>query len=151
MENLFSFLGSHLQWVWLAIAILCLIIEGLTLSLTTLWFGISAFIMIFISLAPIPFPVQLLIFFIISLVLLFSTRPFVKKKLSLKRIKTNYETVLGKTAIVIKDISQFDKGKIKINGMEWTAAVNDAVTLKKDDKCVIEKIEGVTAYVKPLV
>ena len=151
MDSIISVLADNLPWVWVAVTIICVVIESLTLSLTTIWFGISGFLMVFLAFTPLPFPAQLFIFVAVALVLLIFTRPIVKQKLSQKKIATNYERIIGQIALVTKKITALDKGAVKINGMEWTAAVNDAVTLKKDDKCVIEKIEGVTAYVKPLV
>ena len=49
-----------------------------------------------------------------------------------------------------RKITALEKGSIKINGMEWTAAVKDDVTLEEGSKCIIEEIAGVTAYVKEI-
>ena len=84
------------------------------------------------------------------LILLIFSRPLVQKKLSQKKITTNYERVIGQIAVVTKKITAIDKGAIKINGMEWTAAVRENITLEKGSKCVIEEIAGVTAYVKQI-
>ena len=148
MENIINVLGNNLPWIWVAITVICIFIETMTLSLTTIWFGISAFIMVFIAFSPIPFVAQLTIFVVVALILLIFTRPIVKKKLNQKKIATNYERIIGQIAIVSKAVSLMDKGTIKINGMEWTAAVSEDINLEEGSKCVIEKIEGVTAYVK---
>ena len=150
MENVIEVLGNNIPWIWVAITIICIVIETLTLSLTTIWFAISAFIMVFIAFTPIPFTVQAFIFTIVSLLLLIFTRPFLKKKLNQKKIATNYERVIGQVAVVTKKITVLDKGSIKINGMEWTAAVKEDVVLEEGSKCTIEEIEGVTAYVKQI-
>ena len=47
-----------------------------------------------------------------------------------------------------KKITALDKGAVKINGMEWTAAVREDIVLEEGSKCIIEEIAGVTAYVK---
>lgn len=150
MDNIMTILSNNLPWFWVAITVICVVIETMTLALTTIWFGISAFVMVFLAFLPIPFAIQLFIFVVLSLILLIFTRPLVQKKLSQKKITTNYERVIGQIAVVTKKITAIDKGAIKINGMEWTAAVRENITLEKGSKCVIEEIAGVTAYVKQI-
>lgn len=151
MDSIVSVLRDNLPWVWVAVTIICVVIESLTLSLTTIWFGISAFVMVFLAFTPLPFSAQLFIFVVLATVLLLFTRPVVKKKLNQKKIATNYERVIGQIAVVTKKITALDKGSIKINGMEWTAAVKGDITLEEGSKCIIEEIAGVTAYVKEIV
>ena len=143
-------LSNNLPWVWVAVTIICVVIESLTLALTTIWFGISAFVMVFLAFTPMPFVAQLFIFVAIAMVLLIFTRPIVKKKLSQKQIATNYERVIGQIAVVTKKLTALEKGSVKINGMEWTAAVKEDIVLEKGSKCIIEEIAGVTAYVKEI-
>ena len=150
MDSIIQVLSDNLPWVWVAVTIICVVIESLTLALTTIWFGISAFVMVFLAFTPLPFVAQLFIFVALAMALLIFTRPVVKKKLSQKQIATNYERIIGQIAVVTKKITALDKGSIKINGMEWTAAVKEDITLEKGSKCIIEEIAGVTAYVKQI-
>ena len=150
MDSIISVLADNLPWVWVAVTIICVVIESLTLSLTTIWFGISSFVLVFLAFTPIPFGAQLFIFVALALVLLIFTRPFVKKKLNQKKIATNYERIIGQIALVTKKITALDKGAIKINGMEWTAAVKEDITLEEGSKCIIDEIAGVTVYVKQI-
>ena len=150
MASIIQVLSNNLPWVWVAVTIICVVIESLTLSLTTIWFGISSFLLVFLAFTPIPFGAQLFIFVALSLVLLIFTRPVVKKKLNKKQIATNYERIIGQIAVVTKKITALDKGSVKINGMEWTAAVKEDITLEKGSKCIIEEIAGVTAYVNKI-
>ena len=148
MDSIISVLRDNLPWFWVAVTIICVVIESLTLALTTIWFGISAFVMVFLAFTPLPFPAQLFIFVALALVLLIFTRPVVKQKINQKKIATNYERVIGQIAVVTKKITALDKGAIKLNGMEWTAAVREDIVLEEGSKCIVEEIAGVTAYVK---
>ena len=150
MNSIIQVLSNNLPWVWVAVTIICVVIESLTLSLTTIWLGISSFVLVFLAFTPIPFGAQLFIFVVLSLVLLIFTRPVVKKKLNQRKIATNYERIIGQIALVTKKITALDKGSVKINGMEWTAAVKEDITLEEGSKCIIEEIAGVTAYVKQI-
>lgn len=150
MDSIITVLGNNLPWVWIAITVICIVIETMTFALTTIWFAISAFVMVFLAFTPIPFPIQLFIFVVLSMILLIFTRPILQKKLNQKKIATNYERIIGQIAVVTKKITSLDKGAIKINGMEWTAAIKEDVVLEEGSKCVIEEIAGVTAYVKKI-
>ena len=150
MDSIISVLRDNLPWFWVAVTIICVVIESLTLALTTIWFGISAFVMVFLAFTPLPFPAQLFIFVALAMVLLIFTRPVVKQKINQKKIATNYERVIGQIAVVTKKITALEKGSVKINGMEWTAAVREDVVLEEGSKCIVEEIAGVTAYVKSI-
>ena len=116
-------------------------------GLTTIWFALGSLVMIPLSLLPIPFVIQIVIFLVISVVLLIFTRPFAVKKLKANREKTNVDALIGKKALVVKDISEFEKGEVKIDGIVWTARSDDAVSIKAGEECFLLRVEGATAVV----
>ncbi|EPF28091.1 NfeD family protein [Treponema medium] len=143
-------LALYTPWFWFAIAVICAVIEGLTLGLTTVWFSLSAILMIFISMLHPPFYVQCVLFALVALLLLFFTRPIALKLLHAKREKTNADSLIGKKALVLQTITEWEKGQVKINGIVWTAASVDGAAIPAGDECIIEKIEGVTLIVKKI-
>ena len=148
MENISQLILGNLPWFWVAVTVICILIESFTMGLTTIWFGCGAFVMIFISLTPLPFKWQLLLFAVISCALLFSTRPLALKKLQSKRVATNTDALIGKKALVTEAIEPLKKGAVKINGIEWTAKTADDTPLAPGIECVITAIEGATAIVQ---
>ncbi len=150
MLELSMFLALYTPWFWFGVAVVCAIIEGITLGLTTIWFALSAVVMIFISLLQPPFYVQCVLFALIALLLLFFTRPFAIKFLHAKREKTNADSLIGKKAVVLQAVTEREKGQVKINGAVWTAASVDGADIPAGDECIIEKIEGVTLIVKKI-
>ena len=148
--QLSMFLAFYTPWFWFGIAVICAIIEGMTLGLTTVWFALSAVLMIFISMLQPPFYVQCVLFALVALLLLFFTRPIALKFLHAKREKTNADSLIGKKALVLQTITEFEKGQVKINGIVWTAASIDGAVIPAGDECIIEKIEGVTLIVKEM-
>lgn len=148
MNDISQFIINNLPWFWVAVTVICIVIEAFTMGLTTIWFGISSALMIFISMTHIGFKWQLLLFVVISCVLLFSTRPFAIKKLDSRKIKTNSDALIGKKALVTETIEPLKKGAIKINGIEWTAATADESTIEKGVECIITGIQGATAVVR---
>jgi len=147
---LFDFGYIETRWVWVALVVVFAVIEAFTLGLTTIWFAISAFVMVFLSFLKIPLPVQIIIFLLISGVLLYFTRPLAVKKFKTGRVKTNVESLAGMHALVTKQISEFDRGEVKLNGQFWTARSEDGSTIKEGTKCEVVRIEGVQAIVRIL-
>jgi len=136
------------RWVWVALTVLFTIIEVFTFGLTTVWFAIAALVMVFLSFLPITLVFQVLIFLVISAVLLLFTRPIAVKKFKIGKEKTNVDSLIGKTALVTKAISEFESGEVKLNGVIWTAKTEDGSTLALNSKCEVVRIEGVHAIVK---
>jgi putative membrane protein len=150
MIELSMIIALYTPWFWFGIAVLCAVIEGMTLGLTTVWFSLSAVLMIFVSMFHPPFYLQCLLFALIALLLLFFTRPLALKLLHTKREKTNADSLIGKKALVLQTITEFEKGQVKINGIVWTAASIGNAEIPAGDECIIEKIEGVTLIVKKI-
>ena len=146
-----NLLLEYLPWFWLFLVILFTAIEVATFGLTTIWFALGALVMLFLSPLPIPFLWQILLFLIISSVLLIFTRPVVVKKLKVGGEKTNTDSLIGEKAFVIKTITEFEKGLVKIHGMEWSARSVDGKCLAKDSTCIVERIEGVTLVVGKVI
>ncbi|AIW90266.1 membrane protein [Treponema sp. OMZ 838] len=150
MIELSMLLALYTPWFWFGIAVICAVIEGMTLGLTTVWFSLSAVLMIFISMLHPPFYAQCILFALVALLLLFFTRPIALKFLHTKRVKTNADSLIGKKALVLQTITEFEKGQVKINGMVWTAASTGGADIPTGEECIIEKIEGVTLIVKKI-
>ena len=138
---------NNLPWFWLSMVIIFTVIEVFTAGLTTIWFAIGSVPMIFLSYLPIPFLYQVLLMLVISIVLLIFTRPFAVKKLNANKEKTNVEALIGKSALVTKKITKFEKGEVKIDGKIWTAKSISDEDLEEGTECLLQNIEGVTAIV----
>lgn len=147
MIFMMNFILQNMPWFWLGMAIIFTLIEVFTAGLTTIWFAIGSIPMIFLSFLPIPFLYQVLIMLVISIVLLIFTRPFFVKKLNANKEKTNVDALIGKTALVTKKITKFEKGEVKIDGKIWTAKSVSDEDLEEGTECLLQSIEGVTAIV----
>lgn len=150
-NNTMTFLLNIIPWFWVAVLVICLAIESITSSLTTIWFALSAFIMIFLSLLPIPLFVQGIIFTLFSLVFLFFTRPLVIKKFRTKSA-TNSDRFIGMKIIIDKELSLQQKSTTKIYGVTWTVKLtqNKDIIVPANSECIIKEIEGNTFIVEPV-
>ncbi|HKM00017.1 MAG TPA: NfeD family protein [Mobilitalea sp.] len=135
---------------WLILLALLLVIEIITLGLTTTWFAGGALVAFIVSLFYDNLFLEIVLFFVISLLLLYFTRPLVIKYFNPKRIKTNYEGVIGKEALVTILIDNINaSGQVIVDGQEWTArSTNDSI-IEKGIKVEVLKISGVKLIVQP--
>jgi len=142
-------MGSIMMWIWLAIVIVCVVVELATTSLTTIWFALSGVLMIFLSKFGIPLYWQILVFLLVAFALLFFTRPLVLKKIKVQ--KTNVNAMEGKKVVVTKKITELDKGTVKLSGVTWNAKSSDpSVEIEKETLCEIVEVAGSTLVVKPV-
>lgn len=143
---------NNLMWFWLGVMLLCVVIEAATFALTTVWGAISAFVMIFVSRTNMPLKWQLILFLVLTIVLVLTTRPFAVKKLKLGKDKTNVNSMEGQEVLVTKRISRFEKGEVKAkNGVIWSAKnadEQDESDISEGSVCKIVKVDGNTLSVK---
>jgi len=147
---LFDFGYVSIRWIWVALTIIFSLIEAFTFGLTTIWFALAAFVMVFLSFLPIPLVFQIIIFLAISATLLIFTRPVAIKKLKIGREKTNVDSLVGRHALVTKQIGEFERGEVKLNGQIWTARSDNDAKINEGTKCEVVRIEGVQAIVRVL-
>ncbi|MCR5467399.1 MAG: NfeD family protein, partial [Lachnospiraceae bacterium] len=77
--------------LWLILFIAFLAAETLTVGLTTIWFAGGALVALFVSLAVPNFWVQIAVFIVVSVVLLWAVRPFALKYMKPRKTETNYK------------------------------------------------------------
>lgn len=135
--------------LWLVIFVLMVVIELVTLGLATIWFAGGAVIAFILALLGVPLKAQIVVFFVASFLLLFSTRPIAMKHLNIKRTKTNVDELLGKHAVVTKEINNLKaEGQIMLNGIEWMARSEEDEIIPADTEVEVVEIKGVKAFVK---
>ena len=92
---------------------------------------------------------QTVIFIISSTILILVTKPFVKKFVDIKTTNTNAYSIIGKNALVIKEIDPIQSiGQIKVDGEVWSAESQNNEVIPKGSEVKVIAIEGVKAIVK---
>lgn len=135
---------------WLLLAAIFIVLEIISLGLTTIWFAGGAFIAAIAAACGANLAVQIVLFLVVSLVLLFVTRPIALAHLNANTEKTNAEALVGQKAVVLEEINNLkETGKAKINGMEWTArSSSDNEVIPTDSVVTIVDIRGVKLIVE---
>ena len=137
--------------IWLIIAGVCFVIEMMTAGFLVFWFGVGALLTMIVSLIVDNIILQTCIFIVSSTLLIFLTKPLVKKLYkSNKKVETNVYSIIGKKGIVTQDINEtHGVGQIKVAGEVWSAKTTDGSTIEKGTQIEIIKIDGVKAVVEP--
>lgn len=136
---------------WLVLLILCIGVEVLTLGLTTIWFGAGALVAILASLLYAPLPVQVALFLVVSLLLLYFTRPIAVRYFNRDRVKTNVQSMIGRQAIVISGIDNLQAaGQVTVSGQEWSArSWDDGTRIPAGAVVIVTAVSGVKLIVRP--
>ena len=141
---------SYITIAWLALLIILLIIEIITVGLTSIWAAGGALAALLLNILGVPLAGQIIVFFVVTFVLLYFTRPFAVKYINTQRVKTNYEGIIGKTIRITETVDNISQtGTAVVNGQEWTVrAEKDGDILEPDTLAKVVNIEGVKLIVR---
>ncbi len=140
----------NLTTIWLIVFVVCIVAEIISMGLTTIWFAGGALVAAVVSAFGAPLWLQIALFAVVSLVLLYFTRPIAVKYSNKDRVKTNAESLVGKQAIVISEIDNLQGiGQVTVGGQEWTArTTQEGISLPVGSVVVIRAISGVKLMVE---
>lgn len=140
-------IGNSMNLIWLVAMVACIILEVSTVSLTCIWFALGALAALIASLCGAPLWLQVVWFFVVSILSLIATRPLVKKFNS-KTTPTNADMVIGQTCVVMEPISNLSEtGAVKVGGKVWTARSEDGSVFAPGECVIAVRIEGVKLIV----
>ncbi len=135
--------------IWLLIAILFFILEMMGPGFLLFWVGVGALITMVVSLFVDSIAIQIGVWVISSIALLFCTRPFANKFAKTDTTVTNAKSIIGKTGIVTKEINPMkETGQIKVNGEVWSAKSSKENVIEEGAQIIILNIDGVKAIVE---
>ena len=135
--------------IWLLLAGLFFIGEMITVGFLIFWLGIGALLAMIVSFFTTNIIIQTAVFVISSIILILATKPFVKRFVDVKKTNTNVYSIIGKKALVIKEIDPINaKGQIKVNSEIWSAESENGEKIEEGSEVEIIKINGVKTIVK---
>lgn len=137
--------------LWLALFLVLVVVEGLTVGLICIWFALGALAGMIASFLTESFIIQLVVFILVSLLCMLLLRPFAQKLLHSRKSPTNADRILGQTAVVTEEICNLDaRGQVKVLGQCWTARAANGEVIPADSLVKVLRIEGVKVLVEPI-
>ncbi len=142
-----------MEWVypvlWLVLIILFVVLEAATVQLVSIWMAVGSLAALLPAVLGMPVLIQIAVFLIVSVLCLISTRPFVQKVLSVKKIHTNADRVIGKIGLVTETIDNgLEEGRVMVDGSSWKAKNADDAVLEAGTRVLVKAIQGVTLIVE---
>ena len=135
---------------WLGAAVIFVVIEIITMGLTTIWFAGGALVGAVMAAFSLPLWSQIIAFVIVSVILLILTRPWALKYLNSRTVRTNADSLIGQTALVKETINNMEsKGLVQLNGQDWTARSFEAgEIIPEGSEVIVKEIRGVKLIVE---
>ena len=139
-----------MNMVWLAAAIILLIVEGLAPGLVSIWFALGALAAMVSAMLGAPLWLQLVWFALVSVVSLILTRPLAKRYVNARAVRTNADMAIGQDCVVTEAIDNvLGRGAVSVGGKIWTARMREADgKAEKGAVLRVVRIEGVKLIVE---
>jgi len=143
---------NHIVYIWLALAIILIIVEIVTPGGFVLaCIGISCIASGAASYLGFNVTIQIITFSITALTLFFGIRPFFSKYFmqSAHRIKTNVEALVGRTGLVSERIDPAtNKGRVLLGGEDWKGLSESDQVIDVGEKVIVVKVDGAKLIVQ---
>lgn len=135
---------------WLAAMVVFILAEAMTVTLVSIWFAAGALAAIVVALLGGGLTLQVTVFLITATALLLCLRSVVRKHFTPKLVRTNIDSVVGSTGIVITPVNNIAAlGQVQIGGVEWSARSTNGSHLPAGATVKVDRIEGVKVFVSP--
>ena len=133
-------------WVWIGVFVIMVIAEAATcVSLTSIWFAFGALAAIIPAAFGAPVWIQIICFAAVGFITIATLRPYMKKYISPKVVKSGLEEIVGKTAVAVEEISK-TSGVVTVDGQLWTARTSGE-PIDAEEECTIVKMDGIKLIV----
>ena len=144
MENI-------MVWIWLAVTVIAIVVELITPELVSLWFAIGGVVGVVFSFIPgLPWWGEVIIFAVVSMVLLLSVRPVVKKYFNQKKTATNVDRIIGKEVRMLTQADFDNLGSAKIGDVVWSVKSENETSLHENEIVEIVAVEGNKLIARPV-
>ena len=135
---------------WLVAMVIFIAAEAMTVSLVSIWFAAGALGAIIVALTGGGLAFQVTVFLALAIVLLFCLRGIVRKHFTPRITRTNVDSVIGATGVVVTPVNNIAAlGQVRIGGVEWSARSTDNSHIPAGTLVKVDRVEGVKVFVSP--
>ena len=135
--------------VWGIVAVAALLLEIATVgAMTSIWFAVGALIALVLALLKIGTMIQLIVFIVVSVASFIIIRPMAANYLRGNIVPTNYDSLIGSTVKVSKEITTDTWGEVTVSGMTWSAVEVNGNAVEVGSHVKVLAIEGAKLIVK---
>ena len=137
-------------YIWIAVICVAALVEAFTMQMVSIWFVAGGIVSLILYFCGVSYEIQIIVFIAVSIILLISLRKLCLKFL-LKNTdeKTNVDSLIGREAKLLKDISLGELGEVKLGDVVWTATTKDETPLSAGTLIKIVQVQGNKLIVQP--
>jgi len=133
---------------WLVAMVVFIAAEAMTVTLVSIWFALGALGAVIVALLGGGLILQVVVFLALAVALLLSLRSIVRKHFTPRITKTNIDSVIGATGIVITPVNNIAAlGQVQVGGVEWSARSTAGTHIPAGALVKVDRIEGVKVFV----
>lgn len=138
-------------WAWILSGLVLLGLELLLGSFYLLFLGLAAIIVGLIAMfgASGPLWLEWLLFIAFSTGLVLLLRKPLLGKFNIQSDSRDIDTLVGTAAVAVDTIPPGGIGKVDMRGTVWTAHNQGAAALAPGQRCRVERVEGLSLWVRP--
>lgn len=138
-------------WLWFCICIGSIVLEIATMtSLVSIWFALGAVFALGAYFLGLNFTVQIIVFFLTSILLVLLIRPLAARYTRGNTVATNADRLITMRTKLLVAITEDQHGELHVNGLTWNAVSVDGKPIKKDSLVEIVALEGSKVLVKKI-
>lgn len=134
--------------IWLALLIAFVVLEAVTVQLLSIWFAAGSLSALLVSLMGGPVWLQILVFFVVSIVLLALLWPLARKHVKARVVATNADALVGKICKVTEAIDPLEGGRVKVGDVTWSARCENTDAIPAGEQVKILRIQGAKVIVE---
>lgn len=137
-------------WLWATVGIALLVVEMVTPGgLFALFFGIAALAVGALEAVGVAGPawLQWLLFAALSLVLVTVVRGRMRGALAARHGPV--DALVGETAVLLEDLPPQGVARAELRGAPWEARSAVGALLVRGQRCRVERVEGLTLWIRP--
>jgi inner membrane protein len=141
-----------LWWYWILLGLVLVVLElAAPGGFYFIFFGIGALVVGLLAVLEMAGPewAQILLFSLLSLLSLVLFRSRMLGKLQGNKRATDMDTLVGEVGTLAEELPAGGVGRVELRGTAWSARNTSGVTLKRGERCVVVRVEGLTLYVGP--
>jgi len=139
-------------WAWIILGIVCMAIEvHFTHDFSLFCVGASAFIVAAIAMITggAPHWSQWILFAALSVIILLAVRkPLLGRFQAHRGHDADFQYLIGEVATPDDDLPANAVGRAELRGSSWSARNGEGVGLLKGQRCRVERVEGLTVWLK---
>jgi len=136
-------------YIWFILGIILLIFEALTPEFIIGSFALGSFVTAVIAFFIDDLRIQLLVFAITTIIVLWQIRPLFLNFLDNPEAKTNIDLLVGEKAKVIAKIGpETETGRVKIGGEDWLAISKTGKIIAENETVKIIEVQGAKVLVE---